>query len=410
MLNILTIDLEDYYQVSAFEGIVKREDWNKYESRLERSTYRLLEILEESGIARSAKGTANEPTPVASGLEPCTLHPVPCGQSSSPLPLAPHASDVLPQASDFSPKISDLSPCPLPLAPHALRPSCGVKATFFCLGWNAERYPQLIKEIHRQGHEIACHGYDHRLIYTMAPNEFREDVRKSKKILEDLIGERVVGYRAPSYSITRKSLWAFEILAQEGFQYDSSIFPIHHDRYGISGAPRFPFLVDLNGGSDPKFVSFPSLLAPNALHRGSGASILHPPTSNGQSALRHGSDPCTLHPAPSSLLMEFPISTVRLLGQNFPVSGGGYFRLLPYVIIRRALSRINKKDKRPFIFYLHPWELDDKQPKIECSGLISQFRHHVNLKQTEGKLRRLLKHFVFSSVRDILNRNGALTC
>jgi polysaccharide deacetylase family protein (PEP-CTERM system associated) len=405
MLNILTIDLEDYYQVSAFEGIVKREDWNKFESRLECSTYRLLEILEESGIARSAKGTANEPTPVAKNVPPQTSNPQPetsdsspAGSDSSPCTLHP-----VPYASGPSPRALHLAPC----TPDV---SSGVKATFFCLGWNAERYPHLIKEIHRQGHEIACHGYDHRLIYTMAPNEFREDVRKSKKILEDLIGERVVGYRAPSYSITRKSLWAFEILAQEGFQYDSSIFPIHHDRYGISGAPRFPFLVDLNGGSDPKFVSFPSLLAPNALHRGSGASILHPPTSNGQSALRHGSDPCTLHPAPSSLLMEFPISTVRLLGQNFPVSGGGYFRLLPYVIIRRALSRINKKDKRSFIFYLHPWELDDKQPKIECRGLISQFRHHVNLNQTESKLRRLLKHFVFSSVRDILNRNGALTC
>ena len=197
--------------------------------------------------------------------------------------LTPCASDVLPQASSLSPEISNLSPSALHLAPCTPDVSSGVKATFFCLGWIAERYPHLIREIQNQGHEIACHGYDHRLVYDMRPEQFREDIRKSKQILEDIIGEKVAGYRAPSYSITGRSLWAFQILAEEGFRYDSSIFPIHHDRYGIPDAPRFPFLVDLNGGSDPKFIPFPSRLAPNTLRHGSDASTLKrsaPPASN----------------------------------------------------------------------------------------------------------------------------------
>jgi polysaccharide deacetylase family protein (PEP-CTERM system associated) len=465
MLNILTIDLEDYYQVSAFEGTVKREDWDKHESRIERNTYRLLEILAEAGrahpsfvppyaglrrtssaenianeptpnssrIARSAERIANEPTPVTSGLEPCAGN------------VPPQTSNLRPKISDPSPAVSDSSPCtlrPVPCAQSSsslhLTPctpdvSSGVKATFFCLGWNAARYPQLIKEIHRQGHEIASHGYDHRLVYDMRPEQFREDIRKSKQILEDIIGEKVAGYRAPSYSITGRSLWAFQILAEEGFRYDSSIFPIHHDRYGIPDAPRFPFAVDLNNGGSPKFIplSDDTRSALCSMPYAQTASTLHPPTSNGEppsplapnalrrrpdasplapNALHHGSDPCTLHPAPSTLLMEFPISTVRLFGQNVPISGGGYFRLLPFMIIERGLNRITRKDKRPFIFYLHPWELDDKQPKIECSGLISQFRHHVNLNQTESKLRRLLEQFAFSSVRDILDRNSGQAC
>ena len=189
MINILTIDLEDYYMVSAFESVVKRDDWDKYESRIERNTQRLLDILDE----------------------------------------------------------------PLDTRHSALRTP--VRATFFCLGWIAERYPDLIKEIHRQGHEIACHGYDHQLIYKLSPDQFRRDVRKSKELLEDIVGEEVIGYRAPSYSITRKSLWALEILAEEGYRYDSSIFPIHHDRYGIPDAPRFPFVIPLNGNSNLEFSS-----------------------------------------------------------------------------------------------------------------------------------------------------------
>ena len=225
MINLLTIDLEDYYQVSAFEGIVKREHWGKYESRIERNTYRLLEILDQ-----------------AEALSNITVH----DHSSTPNPELRTSNSLS--------------------SPHSPITTCGTKATFFCLGWNAERFPGLIKEIYRRGHEIACHGYDHQLLYTMTPKQFQEDIRKSKRILEDIIGKEVVGYRAPSYSITRRSLWAFEILAQEGFWYDSSVFPIHHDRYGIPNAPRFPFLVDLNGGNDPKFIPSPLHLTPNALH------------------------------------------------------------------------------------------------------------------------------------------------
>jgi len=411
MLNILTIDLEDYYQVSAFESVVKREDWGKYESRIERNTHRVLEILEEAsgehpsfvppyaGLRRtsSAERRANEPTPnssrIAHSAKRTANAPTPC------------ASDVLPQASSLSPEISNLSPSTSHLAPYTPDVSSGVKATFFCLGWIAERYPHLIREIQNQGHEIACHGYDHRLVYDMHPEQFREDIRKSKQILEDIIGEEVLGYRAPSYSITKKSLWAVEVLAEEGYRYDSSIFPIHHDRYGIPDAPRFPFVVDLDNGGHPKFVplsddsrsalcSMP--YAQNACDHGSTAALC--PNTISQSEIRNRQS-----------LLELPISTLRLFGQNIPISGGGYFRFFPYRIAKRALARINHKERQPFMFYLHPWELDEKQPRIELLSLRSKFRHYTNLNQTESKLRRLLKHFAFSSVRDILNRNSGLT-
>ena len=303
MLNILTIDLEDYFMVSAFEDVVKREDWENYEFRIERNTYRLLEILNN--------------------------------------------------------------------------PSCNpIRATFFCIGWVAERYPQLIREIHRQGHEIACHSYDHRIIYNMTPDEFRGDIRKSRNILEDIIGEEVLGYRAPSYSITNKSQWAFEVLAEEGFQYDSSIFPIRHDFYGMPNAPRFPFVVSLNGNSNVEF------------------SVLNFELNTTQN---------------SRVIIEFPISTVKVFGQNFPVSGGGYFRLLPYPIIKRALKSINEKEDKPFIFYLHPWEIDPNQPRINGLSFRSKFRHYVNLDKTEGRFRRLLKDFSFSSVKEIMQLNNSIT-
>jgi len=368
MINILTIDLEDYYQVSAFESVVKREDWDKYESRIERNTYRLLEILNDSRIAQSAGRRANELSPDALRLEPCAGN------------VPPQTSNPQPETSDSSPAGSDSSPC----TPDV---SSGVKATFFCLGWNAERYPHLIREIHQLGHEIACHGYDHRLVYDMSPEQFREDIRKSKQILEDIIGEKVSGYRASSYSITGRSLWAFQILAEEGFRYDSSIFPIHHDRYGIPNAPRFPFLVDLKGGSDPTFIPFPSRLAPNALLHGSEASTLKrsaPLTSNGY-------------------ILELPISTVRLFGQNIPISGGGYFRLFPYLVIKSSLKRINHQDKSPFVTYVHPWELDPDQPRLGNISLLSKFRHYINLESTAGKLKRLLRDFTFSSMKHVFD-------
>jgi polysaccharide deacetylase family protein (PEP-CTERM system associated) len=375
MLNILTIDLEDYYQVSAFEGTVKREDWDKHESRIERNTYRLLEILAEAGRAQSAQRSANE--------------------------LAPCASEVLPQASNLQPETSDPSAAGSDSSPCTPDVSSGVKATFFCLGWIGERYPGLIREIENQGHEIACHSYDHQLVYNMTPEEFRQDIRRSKKILEDIVGTEVIGYRAPSYSITHKSLWAFQILAEEGFRYDSSIFPIHHDRYGIPNAPRFPFLVDLNGGSHPRFVPFSPHPEPCTLSREPGP--LHPAPN----ALRHGSDPCTLHPAPSTLLMEFPLSTIRLGRFNFPISGGGYFRLIPYPFIRKGLGLINEAERKSFVFYVHPWEFDPGQPRFNNSGMLSRFRHYINLKKTESKWNRLLKDFRFLSIAEFM-RQGHL--
>lgn len=324
MNNILTIDLEDYYQVSAFEGVVKREDWDKYESRVERNTCRVLDILSDQE----------------------SLLP------SRPSPFTPDGADLPPLGSNP-------------------RPPAGPRATFFVLGWVAERFPRLIREVHQQGYEIASHGYDHRAVYDMSPVEFREDVRKSKKILEDICGFEIIGYRAPSYSITKKSLWALEILAEEGYRYDSSIFPIYHDRYGIPDAPRFPFAVCFNGKG---CVNFSDVLSP-------GASSLRPRFSDA--------------------LLEFPISTVGFFGQNIPVSGGGYFRLLPYSFVRLGLKRINEVEGRPFTFYLHPWEMDSSQPRIQGAGVFSRLRHYSNLAKTEMKFRELLKEFSFSSMRDI---------
>ena len=312
LTNALTIDVEDYFQVQAFAEHIRYEDWGNYACRVEKNTYRIIDIL---------KG----------------------------------------------------------------RPT-NLKATFFVLGWIAERYPGLIKEIHSQGHEIACHGYAHRLIYEQAPEEFREDVKKAKAILEDLTGEPVIGYRAPSYSITRDSLWAFEVLMEEGFQYDSSVFPIRHDFYGIPEAPRFPFLVSLNGNGRPEFKPIDS-----SFLNGTICSPSNPTNS--------------LDPRPSTLapqaLIEFPLSTFPLGRFNLPLSGGGYFRLLPYPIIKKGLKRINENENRPFIFYLHPWELDPDQPRISGAGIKSKFRHYLNLDKTETRFKHLLKDFNFSSIQDI---------
>ena len=311
MVNILSIDLEDYYMVSAFETMVKREDWHKYESRIERNTHRILDIL---------NGTL-------------TTH-------HSPLRTA-------------------------------------VRATFFCLGWIAEKYPGLIKEIDRQGHEVSSHGYDHRLVYHMTPEEFRTEAKKSKNILEDLTGKKVIGYRAPSCSITEKSLWAFRILAEEGYQYDSSIFPIHHDRYGIPTAPRLPFVVNLDGSQDP------------VLERSRDLRYLTPDATSEASAKGHQ-------------IIEIPLSTVRYFGCNVPVSGGGYFRLFPYSLIKAALKKINRLDDSPFVIYLHPWEVDPDQPRMRDISAFSRFRHYINLNKTADKLKILLNDFAFSSMRNAI--------
>ena len=230
----------------------------------------------------------------------------------------------------------------------------GYKATFFVLGWVAERKPSLIRDINDCGHEVACHGYSHQLIYNQTPEEFREETLKAKAILEDIIQEPVHGYRAASYSITQQSLWALDILAEAGFTYDSSIFPVRHDRYGIPGAEDKPHVLTTLAG-----------------HK----------------------------------LVEFPISTRDYLGYRLPVGGGGYFRIYPYAFSRRALKGINEKLARPFIFYLHPWEVDPDQPKIKTNWL-SRFRHYNNLHKCEARLKRLLHDFRFSTAKDVLSNLG----
>lgn len=273
MLNALSIDVEDYYQVSAFETTVQFENWNRYESRVERNTYRVLDLLDE-------------------------YH---------------------------------------------------VKATFFVLGWVAEHNPTLIQGISSRGHEVASHGYAHRLIYTQTQDQFRDETRRAKKIVEDIIGQPIIGYRAASYSITAESLWALDVLAEEGFRYDSSIFPIRHDRYGIPGHKRFFHVLNGNG---------------------------HLP------------------------IAEVPLSTVRIAGLNIPVAGGGYFRLLPYAVTHLALLYLNRQEGQPAVVYFHPWEIDRDQPRIQA-GRLSRFRHYTNLARMEGKLRSLLANFSFAPIREV---------
>jgi polysaccharide deacetylase family protein (PEP-CTERM system associated) len=372
MLNALTIDLEDYFQVHAFSDVIRFEDWGDYESRIERNVDRILEILSEAG----------------------------------------HNSNFKTQNS----KLNNSVPSPQP----------STKATFFVLGWNAERYSGLVQRIQKEGHEIACHGYAHKLIYTQSKGEFRQDIRKSKAILEDITGSEVIGYRAPSYSITNKSQWAFEVLLEEGFKYDSSIFPIHHDFYGLPTAPRFPFVISLNGDNKFEFSFLNVELNPtqnstlithnsqlktqNSAFKPQSSVLEVNSLTDSLIHLYSGvSEPQNRSTAAPNSIIEFPISTVKLLGQNVPVSGGGYFRLLPYPIIRRALGSINQKENKPFIFYAHPWEFDTDQPRIKGVTHLSKFRHYLNLDKTEDRFRRLLKDFHFSSVRDILKLNNQLT-
>lgn len=224
-----------------------------------------------------------------------------------------------------------------------------ITATFFILGWVAERYPALVRRIHAGGHEIASHGYWHQLAYNLSPAEFRADVRRAKALLEDQSGTQVHGYRAPSYSVTNRSLWALDVLVEEGYTYDASIFPIRHDTYGIPDAPRHP----------------------HTLTRAAGA------------------------------LLEAPPSTVRLFGRNLPIAGGGYFRLLPYGWTRWGIARVNRLERKPVIFYLHPWEIDPGQPRLDVRGL-SRLRHYRNLARTEERLQRLLARFAFAPLAQVL--------
>jgi polysaccharide deacetylase family protein (PEP-CTERM system associated) len=232
----------------------------------------------------------------------------------------------------------------------------GSRATFFVLGWVAARHPELVRSIAAAGHEVACHGYGHQMITRLSRAQFAADLERAKATLEDAAGVAVIGYRAPTFSVVRETLWSLEVLAEAGFRYDSSIFPIVHDRYGIPDAPRFP-------------------------HRrpaGDGVSIA-----------------------------EFPLSTVGGSKWRFPVAGGGYFRLLPYAVTAWALRHLNRKEGQPAIVYLHPWEIDADQPRLPVDRL-TQLRHSVNTHTTESKLRRLVRDFEFAPVRDVLLDSGVM--
>lgn len=228
-------------------------------------------------------------------------------------------------------------------------------ATFFVLGWVAERHPGLVRAIRAQGHEVACHGYAHQMITRLSRTQFAEDVRRAKGTIEDAAGSEVIGYRAPTFSVVRETLWSLGTLAEAGFRYDSSIFPIVHDRYGIPDAMRFPHLLEAGSGR---------------------------------------------------VIAEFPLSTVGWGGWRFPVAGGGYLRLLPYAVTKWAVNRLNREGQAAIV-YLHPWEIDPGQPRLPA-GRMTRFRHSVNTGTTESKLRRLLRDFDFAPVRDVLAGVGIL--
>lgn len=230
-----------------------------------------------------------------------------------------------------------------------------VRATLFVLGEVAVEHPAMMRRLAAEQHEIACHGDGHDDVSSLSPRQFRADIRRAKARIEDVVGQSVVGYRAPNFSIGPDQSWAYEILAEEGFQYDSSLHPIHHDRYGRPDAPRFPFEVWRSG---------------------------------------------------PAALTEFPIGTVRLLGVNFPIGGGGYFRLLPYEIVRSGIRRVNTLEQQPVMFYLHPWELDPEQPRppMACHH---RFRHYVGLEREAGKLARLFADFRFGTARAFLDARVA---
>jgi polysaccharide deacetylase family protein (PEP-CTERM system associated) len=278
IVNAMSVDVEDYFQVSAFDRVVSRAGWDDFESRVVPNTERILELF---------------------------------------------ASE-------------------------------GVRSTFFVLGWVAERFPRLVRQIAAAGHEIASHGYHHQLLYTLTPAQFREDVRAAKALLEQTSGTAVTGFRAPSYSIVESSLWALDILIEEGYAYDTSIFPIHHDRYGIPNAERHEHVI----------------------HRKAGT------------------------------LIELPASTTRVGNVNLPIAGGGYFRLLPYAWTRWGIRRVNRQEKKPVVFYFHPWEIDPDQPRFAV-GAASRLRHYTGLDRTPERLRRLMREFRFTSVAGVLNLQAA---
>lgn len=277
IVNVLTVDVEDYFQVSAFDDIVGRSQWDAMPSRVVANTQKLLDLFDQ----------------------------------------------------------------------HRVRATC------FVLGWVAARHPRLVGEIAARGHEVASHGFWHRLVYAQTPAEFRDDIRHARAAIEDASSRKVVGYRAPSFSIGPKSLWALDVLIDEGYEYDSSIFPIRHDRYGMPGAPRYVHEICREAGS----------------------------------------------------IVELPPATASIGGIAVPVAGGGYFRLLPYAWTRSGLARLNNRERLPGVFYIHPWELDPEQPRLTASGL-TRWRHYGNLTATQRRLECLLTDFRFGSVGQLLGSNA----
>jgi polysaccharide deacetylase family protein (PEP-CTERM system associated) len=274
IVNAMTCDVEDYFQVQAFAGTVDRGDWDRLPGRVERNTNRVLDVFAE----------------------------------------------------------------------------CGVKATFFTLGWVAERHPGLLRRMVAEGHELASHGWAHVRADEQEPPVFREDVRRTKRLLEDASGVRVNGYRAASFSIGARNLWALEVLAEEGYTFSSSVYPVKHDIYGMPEAPRFPF-----------------------------------------------------HPIKGSGFREFPVTTTVVGSRNLPSGGGGYFRLLPYFLSAAAIRRVHRDDGRPTLFYFHPWEIDPEQPRQAGAPLKSRIRHYTNLSVMEAKLRRVMAEFRWDRMDRVLD-------
>jgi len=265
----MTVDVEDYFQVSALAEIFPRKSWDNQQLRVELGTYKLLELFETHNV----------------------------------------------------------------------------KATFFTLGWVAKRCPTLIKDIVAGGHELACHGYGHQRVSDLTPSLFKQDLCKAKSILEDIGGEAVIGYRAPSFSINDHNKWAFDVMREVGMHYSSSTYPIKHDHYGVPNWPRFPYSV-VDG------------------------------------------------------LIEIPLTTLPVAGRSFPIAGGGYFRLAPYQLSQWALKRFIKQEQKPAVFYIHPWELDCKQPVVQGIPLKTRFRHYLNLHKVETRMDRLLTDFSWSTIKD----------
>lgn len=274
--NAMTVDVEDYFQVSAFEPYVLKEQWDTLTHRVERNTNKILDLLDERSI----------------------------------------------------------------------------KATFFTLGWVAERYPDLIKRIVSEGHELACHGYEHIRVTEQTPEQFRDDVAKAKKLLEEISGKEIKGYRAASYSIGASNLWALKVLQEEGFKYSSSIYPVKHDLYGMPNAPRF----------------------------------IYKPIKNQD-------------------FKEIPITTVRLGDKNFPCGGGGFFRFYPYALSKWAFNRVNNQENESGIFYFHPWEIDPEQPRQNGLSLKTRTRHYLNLHRMENRIKRLLTDFKWDTMENVFQIN-----